>query len=400
MKYISEKLEKRDGDIVYRHKQDGGSFVSYSSTPTLQKYDLEGFRLVSRIENWRGSGNTVFQKVQKFSFDSKGAKKSTQPAIVYRTRAKPSDPWTNLSDDSTFPSTDPVLTKEVYEDNFSTKKLSGICSSNKPCMKTEDLPEEYNGATNRSSSIILPSDVPKIFQGTESSFVVIESPFEPAPQQTQFANSCGNWTGCNRKGSGATRAPGDKFSFFQWGQSYLCYPWYYKASSCVNGSQIIKSGDSNYSGGCSNQLAYQGTQWYGSIPERTCTDSVVRCSFGGEWIADPHTTQADGFLFWSRYSGTSKANPGSGGNIQIQKSMLFRENQTKIDTSNMWTRDNTSSTGFKARMINWESNHNPLLKERWLLSPDGKLATYYTVQSPTVGDFADLEASTPTSLSI
>jgi hypothetical protein len=168
----------------------------------------------------------------------------------------------------------------------------------------------------------------------------------------------------------------------------------------VSGSQINKSGDSNYSGGCSNQLANQGTQWYGSIPERTCTDSLVRCSFGGEWIADPHTTQADGFLFWSRYSGTSKANPGTGGNIQIQKSMLFRENQTKIDTSNMWTRDNTSSTGFKARMINWESNHNPLLKERWLLSPDGKLATYYTVQSPTVGDFADLEASTPTTLTV
>ena len=149
MKYTIEKLEKRNGDIAYRHKQDSGSFVSYSSTPTLQKYDLQGFRLILRLENWRGSGNTVFQKVQKFSFDSKGAKKPTQPAIVYRTRGHWNDPWADLSDDSTFPITDPFLTKEVYEDDFSTKKLSGVTSSNKPCIKTEDVPEEYNGKTSK-----------------------------------------------------------------------------------------------------------------------------------------------------------------------------------------------------------------------------------------------------------
>ena len=282
---------------------------------------------------------------------------------------------------------------EIYENNYLSKaKIPvGILNLTTEIIKSET--DYYHGNNSQIAGLV--STVPKIYQGTEASFVVIESPFEPAPQQTQYANGCGNWSGCGRHGSSVSRAPGDKYSFFQRGPSTGCYTWYYVSSTCTTGSTIGKSGDANYTSTCGNQLSFSG-----NIPERACTDSLVRCSFGGEWIADPHTTQADGFLFWSRYSGTSKADPGSGGIIQIQKSMLFRENQTKIDTTNMWTRGTPSSNGFKARMINWESNHNPLLKERWLLSPDGKLATYYTVQSPTWGDFADLEASTPTTLTV
>ena len=152
MKYIIEKLTKQNGDITYRHKENAGAFSNYSSSPTLSKSELQGFRLVSRIENWRGSGNTVFQKMEKFVFDSKGAKKAAQPAIVYRTRAKPSNPWTVLPNDSTFPDTDPFYVKEVHEDNFSTKKLAGVASSNKPCIKTEDVPEEYHGETFKATN--------------------------------------------------------------------------------------------------------------------------------------------------------------------------------------------------------------------------------------------------------
>ena len=413
MKYTSEKLEKRDGDIVYRHKQDSGSFVSYSSTPTLQKYDLQGFRLILRLENWRGSGNTVFQKVQKFSFDFKGAKKSTQPAIVYRTRAHWNDPWSNLPNDSTFPSTDPFLTKEVYEDNFSTKKLTAVTSSNKPCIKTEDLPEEYNGATNRSSSIILPSDAPKIFQGTESSFVVIESPFEPAPQGGHSSHShVGvDWGSHNYNVTSDWRAHGDAKSYWQRykptsGKSpyRAIYSTLYGTVS-FQGTVLINNHAPNSWSSSRGNYMNNSSQLYHIIQFPPINSSANSYSGNGQWIAEPHTDATKGFLFWSTYDSSNQKIQGSG--VSIQKSMLFKEGQTVIDTSDFWhpasegVSENTN--GFKAIIVPWTEGMDTRLQRRWLLSSNRKLLKYYATDFMAdwnVLGTGDLELSTPTNLSV
>jgi hypothetical protein len=331
--------------------------------------------------------------MEKFTFDGKGAKKSTQPAIVYRTRAKPSDSWTNLSNDSTFPITDPVLTKEVYEDNFSTKKLSGICSSNKPCMKTEDLPEEYNGATNRSSSIILPSNVPKIFQGTEASFVVIESPFftssaatssEPG---TNIVSGCGSTEAGHLGGNNSRKFPGQ--SYFRSGYRNVHPTGYvYHKTTCQNGTQARGSS------ACRDNWSAQA--WPADPYTRPDLHAIAHCDFSDNWYAEFwEKNERKGFQFWT----------GFGNNLNLQKAVVFVVGQTKIDTDDLYSDSNT--TGFRARIIPWVSGtHDTRLKRRWLLSPNGKLATYYAtpnwyyIGNSKYGNYMDFEASTPTSLSI
>ena len=102
-----------------------------------------------------------------------------------------------------------------------------------------------------------------------------------------------------------------------------------------------------------------------------------------------------GFKFWT----------GFGNNLNLQKAVVFVVGQTKIDTDDLYSDSNT--TGFRARIIPWVSGtHDTRLQRRWLLSPNGKLATYYAtpnwyyIGNSKYGNYMDFEGSTPTSLSI
>ena len=236
------------------------------------------------------------------------------------------------------------------------------------------------------NEVVLPcvsSTAPKIFQGTESSFVVIESPFVPGPN---LSTACGSITRGINGGSDGRKYPG--YSYFRSGYR-ISYPkgYFYISSLCQTGTQVVGP---FY---CDNWLTRAWPRSGGTT--RPDLHAISNCDHSGNWYAEFYTVSTiNGFQFW-----TSKGSNG----MSLQKAMVFVEDQTKINQEDLYSENNP--TGFRARIIPWVSGtHDELLKQRWLLSSDAKLATYYAIPnwyfigSSKYGNYADFEASTPTTL--
>lgn len=251
----------------------------------------------------------------------------------------------------------------------------------------------------------LDATAPKIFQGTESSFVVIESPFEPAPQGGHSSSGYGgySWDSLNyHVGLTSTtfRYPGDATSYFIRVRSNKYRAIY--STIRIN----LKVSPQVYW----NEYLINPPKWYNDAGNlhliiQTLSIGAANSAYigNGEWVAEPHTDPTKGFLFWSAYNSSNQKILSS--NIALQKSMLFKEGQTVIDTSDFWypaTAEVSENTnGFKAIIVPWTDDLDTRLKRRWLLSDNGKLLKYYATEcsadwcSGTTGDF---ELSTPTTL--
>jgi hypothetical protein len=245
----------------------------------------------------------------------------------------------------------------------------------------------YHGNNSQIAGLV--STAPKIFQGTEASFVVIESPFKYGPEL--YEGGCGNATEKNR-GNSARYAPYAGYNYYRTGKKIMGAPQGYSYGPTYKAGNInCRQQWVHRDGSCSN---WTGTVW--TLPD---LESISRCVFSGNWYNNQFFTRGptQGFNFWTN-SATNKQG--------IQKAMDFVEGQTKIDLSNLYSPSNT--TGFRARIIPWVSGTDGRLRRRWLLSSDGKLATYYA-QPNTRGhsygsgywsNYHCINTSTPTTLTV
>ena len=271
---------------------------------------------------------------------------------------------------------------------------------------TEEWDDEDTWSDETLSCIS--STAPKIFQGTESNFVVIESPFVPAPQggHSSWKYDGKSWSSLNYP-AGLTsnfRGNGDATSYWQRKREQygkLPYRAIYSTiySSVTFNSTVFHNSYAPYTPGNypnSSQL-YHIIQL---ISRGTSANSYIG---NGQWIAEPHTDPTKGFLFWSAYNGNNEKIQATINSIQ--KSMVFIEGQTVIDTSDFWFPATTevpeNVNGFKASIVPWTEGLDDRLKRRWLLSSDGKILKYYATDFSAdwnVLGTGDFELSTPTTL--
>lgn len=282
-----------------------------------------------------------------------------------------------------------VSVVETYENWYLKTAMIpvGILDTNKSIIKP-DAPF-YNG--NDSTIVGLRSNAPKIFQGTEASFVVIESPFIYGPEL--YEGGCGNNTE-KKRGDHSRYSGYAGYNYYRKGKKLYgseCCGYGY-GPTYRSGNINCRQQNVNWNGSCS---VWSGRYW--ELPD---LESISRCVYSGNWYNDQFFTrgQTKGFNFWS--------NPPTN-KTGIQKAMDFVEGQTKIDLDDLYSPSNTA--GFRARIIPWVSGtHDDRLKQLWLLSSDGKLATYYAKPNTKGHSYGSgywpnyhcINTSTPTTLTL
>ena len=378
---IIVKRFKGNPSPTYRVKLIGGSWsaaqeATPNGTDTGSDYNLINYRMTKRIHK-KKIGGTTYTQTTKILYNINGTVQSNLTPEY-----KPSQP-------SGWESGEDISIEEQHTTDYllESRIPTGILDLTTKII--EPGAEYYHG----NNSLITGLDRrPKIFQGTEASFVVIESPFVYGPEL--YEGGCGNNTE-KKRGNHSRYSGYAGYNYYR--KEKKTYGWeccgFGYAPTYRSGNINCRQRNVTWDGSCSN---WSGRSW--QLPD---LESISRCVFSGNWYNSQFFTRGEtqGFNFWSNAPSLHAG---------IQKVMDFVEGQTKIDTNDLYSASNP--TGFRARIIPWDSNtHDARLKQRWLLSSDGKLATYYAKpntkgHSAGGGDYWPnyhcIDSSVPTVLSL